>query len=41
MAIKTRRLGHVARMEKKYSSALNILTGKPIGNRPLGRSRWR
>ena len=32
--------GHVARMEKGRS-ALKILTGKPIGKRPLGRSRHR
>ena len=41
--IKTRRLrwaGHVARMEEGRS-AFNILTGKPTGNRPLGRPRRR
>ena len=41
--IKYRRLrqaGHVARMEE-CRSALKILTGKPIGNRPLERSRRR
>ena len=34
--------GHVARMEGGRS-AFKILTGKPIGKRPLGRSRrrWR
>ena len=32
--------GHVARMEKG-SSAFKILTGKPIGKRPLGRPRRR
>ena len=33
--------GHVARMEEDRSS-FKILTGKPIGKRPLGRprSRW-
>ena len=31
--------GHVARMEEGRS-AFKILTGKPIGKRPLGRSRW-
>ena len=39
--IKSRRLrwaGHVARMEG--GSAFKILTGKPTGNRPLGRP-WR
>ena len=41
--IKSRRLrwaGHVARMEEGRS-AFKILTGKPTGNRPLGRSRRR
>ena len=41
--IKTRRLrwsGHVVRMEEGRS-ALNILTDKSTGNRPLGRSRRR
>ena len=41
--IKSRRLrwaGHVARMEEGRSG-LKILTGKPIGNRPLGRPRRR
>ena len=41
--IKSRRLrwaGHVARMEEGRS-ALTILTGKPIGKRPLGRPRRR
>ena len=42
--IKSRRLrwaGHVARMEEGRS-AFKILTGKPTGERPLGRSmrRW-
>ena len=42
--IKSRRLrwaGHVARMEEGRS-AFKILTGKPTGKRPLGRSsrRW-
>ena len=42
--IKSRRLrwaGHVARMEEGRSS-FKILTGKPTGNRPLGRPmrRW-
>jgi len=42
--IKSRRLrwaGHVVKMEKGRS-AFNILTGKPIGKRPLGspRRRW-
>ena len=32
--------GHVARMEEGRS-AFKILTGKPIGKRPLGRSRRR
>ena len=32
--------GHIARMEKG-GSALNILTGKPTGKRPLGRPRRR
>ena len=39
--IKSRRLrraGHVVRMEEGRS-AFNILTGKPIGKRPLGRPR--
>ena len=31
---------HVARMEER-SSTFNILTGKPTGNRPLGRPRRR
>ena len=41
--IKSRRLRwarHVVRMEVG-SSALNILTGKPAGKRPLGRPRCR
>jgi hypothetical protein len=41
--IKSRRLkwkGHVGRMEEGRS-ALNILTGKPTGKRPLGRLRRR
>ena len=41
--IKTRRLswaGHVVRM-KKGRSAFKILTGKPSGKRPLGRTRSR
>ena len=41
--IKSRRLrwaGHVARMEEGRS-AFKILTSKPTGNRPLGRSRHR
>ena len=41
--IKSRRLrwvGHVARTEKG-GSALKILTGKPTGKIPLGRSRRR
>ena len=41
--IKSRRLkwaGHVARMEEGRS-AFKILTGKPTGNRPLGRPRRR
>ena len=41
--IKSRRLrlaGHVARMEEDRS-AFKILTGKPTGMRPLGRSRRR
>ena len=42
--IKTRRLrlaGHVARMEEGRSAS-KMLTGKPIGKRPLGRPlrRW-
>ena len=42
--IKSRRLrwaGHVARMEESRS-AFKILTGKPIGKRPLGtpRCKW-
>ena len=40
--IKSRRLrwaGHVARIEEGRS-AFKILTGKPIGKRPLGRP-WR
>ena len=43
MVITTRRLrwtGHVARMEEGRS-AFKILTGKPTGKRPLGRSRRR
>ena len=39
--IKSRRLrwaGHVGRMEESRN-ALKILTGKPIGKRPLGRPR--
>ena len=39
--IKSRRLrwaGHVARMEEGRS-AFKIVTGKPIGKRPLGRPR--
>ena len=32
--------GHVAKMEEDRS-ALNILTGKPTGRRPLGRPRRR
>ena len=31
--------GHVARMEKNMS-VFKILTGKPIGKRPLGMPRW-
>ena len=41
--IKSRRLrwaGHVTRMEEGRS-AIKILTGKPIGKRPLGRLRRR
>ena len=41
--IKSRRLrwgGHVATMEEGRS-AFKILTGKPTGNRPLGRPRQR
>ena len=41
--IKSRRLrwaGHVARIEE-CKSASKILTGKPTGKRPLGRSRRR
>ena len=41
--IKSRRLrwaGHVAKMEESRS-AFKILTGKPTGNRPLGRPRRR
>ena len=41
--IRSRRLrwaGHVARMEEDRS-AFNIITGKPTGNRPLGRPRRR
>ena len=41
--IKSRRLrwaGHVARMEEGRT-AFKILTGKPTGNRPLGRPRRR
>ena len=40
--IKSRRLrweGHVTRMEEGRK-AFKILTGTPIGNRPLGRHRW-
>ena len=33
-------MGHVARMEEGRS-AFKILTGKPAGNRPLGRPRHR
>ena len=43
MVIKSRRLrwaGHFARMEEGRS-AFKILTGKPTGKRPLGRSRRR
>ena len=43
MVIKSRRLrwaGHVARM-KEGRSAFRILTGKPTGKKPLGRSRRR
>jgi len=42
-AIKSRILrwaGHVARMEEGRN-AFKMLTGKPIGKRPLGRSRRR
>ena len=42
-AIKSRRsrwAGHVARREEGRR-AFNILTGKPAGNRPLGRPRRR
>jgi hypothetical protein len=44
MVIKSRRLrwaGYVARMEEGRS-AFKILTGKPTGNRPIGRPmrRW-
>ena len=35
-----RQAGHVIRM-KKGRSAFKMLTGKPIGKRPLGRSRRR
>ena len=35
-----RRAGHVVRMEEGRS-AFKILTGKPTGTRPLGRSRRR
>ena len=41
--IKSRRLrraGHIARMEGG-TNAFKILTGKPTGNRPLGRPRRR
>ena len=41
--LKSRRLrgaGHVARMEEGRST-FNILTGKPTGNKPLGRPRRR
>ena len=41
--IKSRRLrwaGHVVRMEEGRSAS-KILTGKPIGERPLGRPRRR
>ena len=41
--IKSRRLrwaGHVARM-KEVRSAFKILTGRPVGKRPLGRPRRR
>ena len=41
--IKSRRLrwaGHVARVEE-VGSAFKILTGKPTGKRPFGRSRLR
>ena len=38
--IKSRWAGHVARM-KEGRSAFKILTGKPIGKRPLGRPRCR
>ena len=41
--IKSRRLrwaGHVARMEESRNS-FKMLTGKPTGNRPLGRPRRR
>ena len=43
MVIKSRRLrwaGHVARMEEGRC-VFNILTGKPTGNRALGRPRRR
>ena len=38
---RSRLAGHVARMEEGRS-AIKILTGKPTGNRPLGRPmrRW-
>ena len=39
-SIRLRWAGHVARMEEGRS-AFKILTGKPIGKRPLGRSRRR
>ena len=42
--IKSRRLrwvGHEARMEKEGRSGFKILTGKPTGNRSLGRPRRR
>ena len=41
--IKSRRMrwsGHVARMGER-SGAYNVLVGKPVGKRPLGRSRHR
>ena len=36
----SRRAGHVARMEEGRS-AFKMITGKPTGKRPLGRSRRR
>ena len=39
-SIRLRWAGHVARMEEGRS-AFKILTGKPTGKRPLGRSRRR